>query len=255
MSRNINNVTIYGLIGFPLVHSFSKDYFNQKFQSEQINAEYVNFEIDDVNRLTEIISENPTLAGLNVTLPYKEQVIPFLDSLDDGAHEIGAVNVIRFVRDGGNSFQLRGYNTDATAFQKSIEPLVTPERKSALVLGTGGASKAVAYALRQLGVEVQFVSRHKTASTITYEEITKAMMHNHKIVVNATPLGMYPHTDKSPDIPYRFLTRDHLCYDLIYNPDETKFMKQSKQYGAQVKNVLEMLLLQAFQSYEIWNMK
>ncbi len=255
MSQNNDNVTIYGLIGYPLVHSFSKDYFNQKFQSEHINAEYVNFEIDDVNRLTEIISENPNLSGLNVTLPYKEKVIPFLDSLDDGAREIGAVNVIRFVRNGADSYQLRGYNTDASAFQKSIEPLITANRNKALVLGTGGASKAIAYALKQLSIEVQFVSRHKTASTITYEEITKATMHSHKIVVNATPLGMYPHTDKSPAIPYRFLTRDHLCYDLIYNPDCTKFMQQSEKYGAQVKNGLEMLLLQAFQSYEIWNMK
>lgn len=245
----------YGLIGYPLMHSFSKDYFNQKFESEGISAEYVNFEIDDVNKLTEIISETPNLCGLNVTLPYKQQVIPFLDSLDEGANEIGAVNVIRFVRNGGEGLSLRGYNTDASAFQKSIEPLLTPARSRALVLGTGGASKAIAYALRQLGVEVQFVSRRKTASTLTYEELTKAMMHSHKIVVNTTPLGMYPHVDECPDIPYRFITSEHLCYDLIYNPDETKFMRQCRQHGATVKNGLEMLLLQAFQSYEIWNMK
>ena len=219
----------YGLIGYPLIHSFSKDYFNQKFESEGISAEYVNFEIDDVNKLS--------------------------DSLDEGAEEIGAVNVIRFVRDGGGGLSLRGYNTDASAFQKSIEPLLTPACTRALVLGTGGASRAIAYALRQLGVEVQFVSRRKTASTLTYEELTKAMMHAHKIVVNTTPLGMYPHMDECPDIPYRFITSEHLCYDLIYNPDETKFMQQCRKHGATVKNGLEMLLLQAFQSYEIWNMK
>lgn len=254
MSQFNDSKTIYGLIGFPLSHSFSKSYFNQKFQSEQINAEYINFEIDDVHRLTEILSQYPTLNGLNVTAPYKEQVIPLLDSLDDGAREIGAVNVIRLVRN-GDEVQLRGYNSDALAFQKSIEPLISRDRNQALVIGTGGAGKAVAYALKQLGVSVQFVSRRKTASTVTYEELTKAMVHSHKIVVNATPLGMYPHTDKSPDFPYRFLTHEHLCYDLIYNPDETKFMLQSKEHGAQVKNGLEMLLLQAFQSYEIWNVK
>jgi shikimate dehydrogenase len=254
MEPDINKVDkVYGLIGYPLVHSFSKDYFNQKFQSENISAVYINFEIDDINNLMEVISEYPTLDGLNVTAPYKEQVIPFLDSLDDGAKAIGAVNVIRFVRGSKeNDFKLVGYNSDAIGFSMSIQPLLNPKRDAALVLGTGGASKAVTYALEHLGVKVTHVSRHKSANTVAYEELTKAMVLSHKIVVDATPLGMYPNVDTAPDFPYRFLTPEHLCYDLVYNPDETLFMKNSKKYGAQVKNGLEMLLLQAFVSYEIW---
>lgn len=245
---------IYGLIGFPLSHSYSISYFNQKFQSEGIDAEYVNFEIDDIGKLMEIVSENPHLCGLNVTSPYKEQVIPFLNSVDDNAAAIGAVNTIQLLRnDKNDDVQLRGYNTDAEAFGRSIEPLLTPERSNALVLGTGGAAKAVAFALAKLGVHVDYVSRRKSAGTFTYEELTRAMLQSHLILVNCTPLGMYPHVDECPDLPYRFLTPAHLCYDLVYNPDETEFMRRSKEQGAEVKNGLEMLLLQGFASYEIWN--
>ena len=245
---------VYGLIGYPLSHSFSSTYFNQKFRAEHIPAQYINFEIDDVNQLMEILSEQPLLAGLNVTAPYKEQVIPFLTSLDPDAEAIGAVNVIRITRDehSGEVVDLRGFNSDVVGFGRSIEPLLTDAHKSAMVLGTGGAAKAVTAALRKLGVEVQPVSRHKNASTITYEEITKAMVGAHQIVVNATPLGKYPKPDECPDFPYRFLTPNHLCYDLIYNPAETTFMRKSADAGAQTKNGLEMLLLQAFVSYEIW---
>lgn len=245
--------TLYGLIGHPLVHSFSKDYFNRKFEDEGINARYVNYEIDDVHMLMELISEYPDINGLNVTTPFKEQVLPLLATIDESARQVGAVNVIKFIKDKNGELQsLRGYNSDAPAFARSIEPLLNEARKSALVLGTGGAAKAVKHALEHLGVEVHMVSRRKSASTIVYEELTKAMVAHSKIVVNATPVGMYPHADQCPDFPYRFLTPGHLCYDLIYNPDETLFMKNSKQAGAEVKNGLEMLLLQAFISYEIW---
>lgn len=243
---------IYGLIGYPLGHSFSKSYFNQKFQSEGIDAEYVNFEIANVKLLLEILSETPNMCGLNVTIPYKEQVIPLLDELDEDARKIGAVNVIKIMRS-RSGVKLKGYNSDVIGFCDSIREFVNDSRNKALVLGTGGAAKAVCYGLGKMGVSTQLVSRHKNAKTLTYEELTKADITSHKIIVNTTPLGMYPHIDTCPDIPYRFLTKDHVCYDLLYNPDETLFMKKAKQQGATVKNGLEMLLLQAFVSYEIWD--
>ena len=245
------NHKIYGLIGYPLGHSFSKGYFNQKFQSEGIDAEYVNFEIADVKLLMEIISETPNLSGLNVTIPYKEQVIPLLDEIDEDAKKIGAVNVIKIIH-GRQGLKLKGYNSDVIGFCDSIKEFVSPSRNKALILGTGGAAKAICYGLEKMGVTTQLVSRHKSARTLTYEELTNADIAGHNIIVNTTPLGMYPHTENCPDIPYRFLTKDHVCYDLLYNPDETLFMKKAKQQGATVKNGLEMLLLQAFVSYEIW---
>lgn len=245
--------TVYGLIGYPLTHSFSIDYFNHKFHAEDINAEYINFEIEDIGDLMEIIAEQPQLNGLNVTSPYKEQVLPYMSKLDESAQVVGAVNVIKFVKDPKDGhLELHGYNSDVMGFYRSIESLLNENRKKAMVLGTGGASKAVAHALKQLGVEVTLVSRQKTAQTVVYEEITKAMVHAHKIIINATPLGKFPDVDKCPDFPYKFLTRDHLCYDLIYNPEETLFMKNARKMGAEVKNGLEMLLLQAFESYSIW---
>ena len=255
MKSPLNCKHLYGLIGCPLVHSFSMDFFNQKFISEDIDAQYINFEIEDIGLLWEIISEYPNLNGLNVTAPYKEAVIPMLDSLDDDARDVGAVNVIRFIRDPHTRelAELRGYNTDVAGFDGTLtDEVLTPERTSAMVLGTGGASKAVCAALRRHGVEVQLVSRRKSEHTVVYEEITRAMVAQHRLIVNATPLGKYPDDDKYPDFPYRFLTRDHLCYDLIYNPEETLFMKKSAQFGASTKNGIEMLLLQAFDSYEIW---
>ena len=238
-------------IGYPLRHSFSIDYFNHKFHAEDINAEYVNFEIEDIGDLMEIIAEEPRLNGLNVTSPYKEQVLPYMNHLDESAEVVGAVNVIKFVRQ-DKGLELHGYNSDVMGFLRSVQPLINEERKQAMILGTGGAAKAVAHALRQLGVEVSFVSRQKTAHTVVYEEITKNMVHANKLIINATPLGKFPDVDKCPDFPYKFLTKEHLCYDLVYNPDETLFMKKSLQAGAQVKNGLEMLLLQAFESYSIW---
>lgn len=244
---------IYGLIGKKLGHSFSMDFFNQKFIAEEIDAQYINFELDDIGDMMSIFSEYPGLNGLNVTTPYKERVIPFMDELDESAIKVGAVNVIKIIRSArADVLRLVGYNSDMMGFKNSIEPLITPEMTSALVLGTGGSSKAVTEALHDLGVEVSLVSRQKSASTITYEELTKQMIHDHKIIVNTTPLGTYPSQNESPDIPYRFITAAHLCYDLVYNPSETTFMKLCAERGAQVKNGLEMLLLQAFESYRIW---
>ena len=202
--------------------------------------------------LMEVISEYYNLNGLNVTIPYKEQVIPFLDELDEDAANIGAVNVIKIIHK-NNDLILKGYNSDVVGFCDSISPLIKPHMKKALILGTGGAAKAVCYGLKKLGIESQFVSRKKTENTITYPEINKDIIDEHHIIVNTTPLGMYPNVDDCPDIPYELLTEKHLCYDLLYNPDETLFMKNAKGYGATVKNGLEMLLLQAFVSYEIWN--
>ena len=246
--------SLYGLIGYPLVHSFSRDFFNRKFVAEDIDALYINFEIQDIGQLMEVIAAYPNLNGLNVTAPYKEAVIPLLDSLDDDARAVGAVNVIRFIRDNktGDLIELRGYNSDVVGFGKTIDSILTPQRTSAMVLGTGGAAKAVSSALRKHGIEVQLVSRRKSEHIVVYEEITRAMVANNKIIVNATPLGKYPDDDQCPDFPYRFLTSSHICYDLIYNPEETLFMKKAASYGAETKNGIEMLLLQAFDSYRIW---
>lgn len=244
---------IYGLIGFPLTHSFSKTYFNNKFESENINAEYLNFEIPDIGDLMEVVAEYPDLCGLNVTIPYKEQVIPYMDEMDADAAAFGAVNVIKFIRSKGDDLRFKGYNSDIVGFSDSIRPLLTPYRDKALVLGTGGASKAVVRGLQNLGVESQLVSRSKKEGVITYGEIDAEIMATHKIIVNTTPLGMYPHVDECPDIPYGLLTPQHLCYDLLYNPDVTLFMKRAREMGAEVKNGLEMLLLQAFESWRIWN--
>lgn len=244
----------YGLIGYPLVHSFSRGYFNQKFQSEGIDAEYINFEIDDIGLLMEVISEHNNLNGLNVTIPYKEQVIPYMDEMDEDAAAIGAVNVIKFLwNDERTDFKLKGYNSDVIGFQNSLQPIIKPCHTRALILGTGGAAKAVSQGLRNLGIAPQYVSRTKREGIITYEEITAEIMESHLIIINTTPLGMYPKVDACPPIPYNLLTTDHICYDLLYNPEETLFMRNSTKYGAIAKNGLEMLLLQAFVSWQIWN--
>lgn len=245
---------LYGLIGYPLTHSFSRDFFNNKFASEGIDAQYINFEIQDVGQLNDVIAAYPNLNGLNVTAPYKEAVIPLLDALDEDAALIGAVNVIRFVRDPhhGRLIELRGYNSDVVGFGKTIDSILTTECTNAMVLGTGGAAKAVRAALQRRGVTVQLVSRRKNEHVLIYEEITRAMVAACNLIINATPLGKYPDTHQCPDFPYRFLTPQHLCYDLIYNPEETLFMRNSARYGARTKNGLEMLLLQAFDSYDIW---
>lgn len=247
------NEKIYGLIGYPLVHSFSKNYFNQKFEAEHINAKYINFEIPDIGDLMELIAETPNLSGLNVTIPYKEQVLPYLNDIDPAAKRIGAVNVIKFVEGkNANDFKLIGYNSDYIGFGDSIRPLLKPWMKRALVLGTGGASKAVNVALEDLGVVPQPVSRTKRPGVLTYSDLTPEVMAEHKIIVNTTPLGLYPNVDSCPDIPYDLLDDTYLCYDLLYNPDITLFMRKARQNGAHVKNGLEMLLLQAFAAWNIW---
>ena len=244
--------TLYGLLGYPLGHSFSRNFFNNKFEAENIDAEYMNFEIPDINMLNEVISEHYNLKGLNVTIPYKEQVLPFLDEIDNYAANIGAVNVVKIIRE-NDKLKLKGYNSDIIGFCDSISPLLKPHMKKALILGTGGAAKAVYYGLKKLGIESQFVSRKRNDKAISYMDITQKIIDEHHVIVNTTPLGMYPNVDESPDIPYELLTDKHLCYDLLYNPDETMFMKNAKVYVAETKNGLEMLLLQAFASYEIWN--
>ena len=199
-----------------------------------------------------MIKENPELNGLNVTIPYKEQVIPYLDDLDEDARLIGAVNVIKFSKGLFGKVKLKGYNSDIIGFKQSIEPLLKEHHRKALILGTGGASKAVFQGLKQLGVASTFVSRKAKEYCITYEEITPKVMEQYTVIVNTTPLGMYPNVNACPDIPYDLLTSDHLLYDLLYNPDETLFMRKGKEKGAVVKNGLEMLLLQAFAAWEIW---
>jgi shikimate dehydrogenase len=243
----------YGLIGYPLKHSFSKDFFNNMFASESIDSRYVNFEIEDVNDLKYIFMANPDLQGLNVTLPHKVSVMPLLDEIDKEAALIGAVNVIVFKKGRFGKIKHKGYNSDIIGFRKSIEPTLKAHHRKALILGTGGSSKAVFHGLKQLGVASTFVSRRAEKNSIRYEDISETIMEQYKIIVNTTPVGMYPKVNESPDIPYHLLTPDHLLYDLLYNPDETLFMKKGKEQGAMVKNGLEMLLLQAYASLELWN--
>ena len=242
----------FGLIGYPLGHSFSKNFFNQKFQSENIDAEYVNFEIPTINELPNILLSNPDLKGLNVTIPYKEQVIPYLDELDADAKAIGAVNVIKIRKQKGK-LKLIGYNSDIIGFTDSIEPLLEVHHKKALILGTGGASKAVYHGLKKLGLEAKFVSRKPHEGMFTYEDLTPEVMNEYKVIVNCTPVGMYPRANEYPNIPYECITPQHLLYDLLYNPDTTLFMKKGADKGVVTKNGLEMLLLQAFAAWDIWN--
>lgn len=243
----------YGLIGYPLGHSFSISYFNQKFADEGINAKYENFEIENIDQLQEVLDMNPDLRGLNVTIPYKEKVIEYLDSITPEAQSIGAVNVIRVTHE-GKKIKLKGYNSDVIGFTKSIEPMLDKKwHQKALILGTGGASKAINYGLKSLGLETVFVSRYQRPGTIQYEQITPEVVREYNVIVNCTPLGMYPHTDECPLLPYEAMDYHTILYDLIYNPDETLFMKRGREHDAEVKNGLEMLLLQAFVSWEFWH--
>ncbi len=241
---------MYGLIGYPLGHSFSADFFNSKFKSEGIDEEYRLFPIQSVEYISTILKEHKDLKGLNVTIPYKEKIIPYLTDISEDAKRIGAVNVIK-ISDNGKT--LKGFNSDAIGFRNSISPLLKPHMKKALVLGTGGAARAVCHVLRELGIHVTQVSRNPVNGEISYNDISPDIMSSHNVIVNTTPLGMWPDIEKAPDIPYNLLTPLHLCYDLIYNPDETKFMKESKRNGAFVKNGLEMLHGQAVAAWEIWS--
>ena len=214
----------YGLIGYPLGHSFSISYFNQKFADEGIDARYENFEISSIDQLQEVLDTNPNLKGLNVTIPYKEKVMEFLDNVTPEAQAIGAVNVIR-VKHEGKNIRLKGYNSDVIGFTQSIEPMLDKKwHKKALILGTGGASKAINYGLKSLGLETVFVSRYERPGTIQYESVTPEVVKEYNVIVNCTPLGMYPHTDECPKLPYEAMDYHTILYDLIYNPDETLFM-------------------------------
>lgn len=243
----------YGLIGYPLKHSFSRAFFTEKFTKEEINAVYLNFEIENISLFPDIIKSHSSLRGLNVTLPYKQQIIPFLDEIDPRAQAIGAVNVIKILRKNGKT-KLVGYNSDIIGFQSSISPLINKDiHHKALILGTGGASKAVFNGLEALGIESIFVSRTPKAEQLSYLEIDQDIINNYKVIVNTSPLGTFPNVEDAPDIPYHLLSNDHVLYDLVYNPAESKFLQLGKQQGATIKNGAEMLELQAREAWKIWN--
>lgn len=241
----------FGLIGFPLGHSFSKKYFTEKFENENIDARYDLYELPEIS-VFKALKEDVALCGLNVTIPYKEQIMDFLDELDDTAAEIGAVNVIKFIRNNGK-LTLKGYNSDAIGFENSLKPFLLPTHKKALILGTGGASKAIDYTLRKLEIRTTFVSRTSKPDMLTYSQLTAEIMADYTVIVNASPVGTFPHSDECPDIPYQYLTNKHLLFDAVYNPPETLFMKKGKEQGATVLNGEEMLIGQALAAWEIWN--
>ena len=239
----------YGIIGYPLLHSFSAKYFNEKFEWEKIDAEYSLYPIIVESQKSKVESQEliellNTLDGMNVTLPYKQTVIPYLDRLDETAEAIGAVNVV---------YKRVGYNTDCLGFMASIRPLLREYDQKALVLGTGGASKAACYGLKKLGIEPTLVSRSPKEGMLSYEDLSDEVMASHTVIVNCTPLGMLPEVDTCPAIPYEKITARHLLFDCVYNPEETLFLKRGKAQGASIKNGLEMLVGQAKAAWEIWN--
>lgn len=239
----------YGLIGYPLSQSFSKKYFAQKFAKQKIvDAEYELYEIDSIEKIGEIILFAKNLKGLNVTIPYKEKIIPYLKNISQEAGFIGACNCIKVI--GG---ELYGFNTDAPAFLNSLKPLLKPYHRTALVLGTGGAAKAVCFALQNLEIAFVNVSREKKDGVLTYDELTAAIMADNSLIINTTPLGSFPKVESHPSIPYEYITDRHLLYDLVYNPAETVFLKRGKEKGAVIKNGYEMLVGQAELSWNIWN--
>jgi shikimate dehydrogenase len=244
----------YGLIGYPLGHSFSRKFFTEKFAKERIDAQYLNFEIPSIEEFPNIIKNNPTLKGLNVTIPYKQQVMQYLDDISEEAKAIGAVNVVKCQLSTVNcQLHLTGYNSDVIGFVESIKPLLKPHHKKALILGTGGASKAIRYGLeKKLGMKTLFVSRSAREGMITYEEVTAEVLKEYEVIVNCSPVGMYPHVDECPVLPYEAMNENNLLYDLVYNPLETLFMKKGAAQGSTVKNGLEMLHLQAIASWDFW---
>ena len=239
----------YGLIGKSLKHSFSKDYFTSKFERAHIDADYSLCELANIEEIKDVFSKK--WQGLNVTIPYKEAIIPFLDELDETAQKVGAVNTIRFLSDG----RLKGYNTDVIGFEQTLKPLLKPYHTNALVLGTGGASKAVTYVLKRLGINFKLVSRTKTAERLCYTDLSQSLIESNLLIVNTTPIGMHPNINVQPPIPYQFLSNRHLLYDLVYNPLQTKFLSNGKAVGATTQNGLAMLEAQAEASYKIWKEK
>ncbi len=241
---------VFGLLGKNIDYSFSKKYFTERFaNTNATDCIYENFDLSSIDDFSSVLQSHPNLAGLNVTIPYKESVIPYLHLLSKKAMAIGAVNVIRFKKNG----QLKGYNSDYYGFKKALKPLLKPHHKKALILGTGGSSKAVAFALDELGITSDFVSRDEEKSSLTYEQLNATTFENFQIVVNCTPLGTSPNVVEFPPIPYQFFTEKHLAFDLIYNPEETQFLKRAQQHGAITKNGKDMLVFQAEKAWKIWN--
>lgn len=239
----------FGLIGRNIDYSFSRSYFSEKFETLHLPYSYVNFDIADIRLFSDIINEDDKISGLNVTIPYKEQVIPYLDSLDKTAQEIGAVNTIKIYPTG----KTEGFNTDFYGFQKSIEPYISASHKKALILGSGGASKAIAYALKQLNITFDYVSRKQSDGVeFQYSDLTENKINEHQIIINCTPVGTFPNVDACPDIPYDALNKNHLLFDLIYNPTETTFLKKGREQGALTCNGSKMLVYQAEKAWEIW---
>ena len=241
----------YGLIGNNIEYSFSKTFFNSKFKKEERSDSYENFDIPDLSQFSEVLLNNPKLKGLNVTIPYKESIIECLDIIDSNAQKIGAINTIKITSEG----KLIGYNTDYIGFKKSLNNLLPISKKKALVLGTGGASKAIVYTLKSLNYKVTQVSRVKKEGITTYAELNKEVMIQHQLIINCTPLGTFPNIDQYPDIPYQHITKSHLIFYLTYNPLETMFMKLGKEQGARVSNGLKMLEFQAEEAWSIWEVK
>lgn len=239
----------FGLIGYPLGHSFSQQYFNNKFKTENLNDCFFElFPIESVDSFPELLHAHKDLKGLAVTIPYKQTIINFLTSIDEAASEIGAVNCIKI-----SSQKIIGFNTDVIGFENSIKPILKPHHKKALILGTGGGSKAVQFVFKKLGIEFLLVSRSKNQHHIQHQDINELICADYNIIVNATPVGMTPNNDKCPEIPYQFLSEKHLLFDLIYNPAETLFLQKGREAGAQTKNGHEMLITQAEANWKIWN--
>ena len=240
----------YGLIGKNISYSFSKQYFTDKFKRENLpNFSYENFDIQDISLLQSIVAETLYLKGLNVTIPYKESVFPFLDKINKKALVIGAVNTIKITK----NKKLKGYNTDCYGFKKSIKPYLKSHHKKALILGTGGASKAIAYVLHKLKIEYTYVSRNPKNEQLGYDDLDKIFFDEHHLIINCTPLGTFPAIDEFPPLPYSFFTSKHLAFDLIYNPSETLFLQKARKCGAETLNGSQMLVFQAEKSWEIWN--
>jgi len=243
----------YGLIGFPLGHSFSQKYFTEKFARERIyDCFYENFPIDSVDRLPKLIKDNPDLIGINVTIPHKTTVLKYVDVKDPAVIEIGAANVLKIKRFEGK-LQIYGYNSDVTGICDSVKPFITGSCKNALILGTGGSSMAVAYTMKKLGLRITFVSRKRSPGLICYRDITSSLLEKTDIIINTTPLGMFPDITSSPEINYDLLNEKHILFDLVYNPEMTTFLKMGKERGCQIITGLKMLYSQAERSWEIWN--
>lgn len=246
---------LFGLIGYPLQHSFSPEYFANKFEQEGLtDCAYYTFPLKALDELTTLLTKYPELEGLNVTKPYKQMVQNYLNTIDGQAYSIGAVNTIKLrFREESRGFFLKGFNTDTYGFHQSLMPLLRPAHQQALILGSGGASKAVCHVLRSLGIPYKLVSRKPGSERITYEALTPDVIASSQIIVNSTPIGTYPRTDELPPIPYETIGSEHLLYDLVYNPSETRFLTKGKEQGATIKNGREMLELQAERSWELWN--